>query len=181
MENSAPIELIELLRDIERRSRANAAGIPKQQDEQTFWEGILCRIAGANVVVPLNEVKEILNFTPTITLVPGTKNWMLGVANIRGNLLPIIDLQQFLGGKPILIGRRTRVLVSNHGEVFAGLLVENVLGMRHFPEDQDVDAPAVTGLMREYIQGGCMVDGEHWPVFRIGRLAESPGFQMAAA
>ena len=36
-----------------------------------------------------------------VTVVPGTKDWMLGLANIRGELLPIVDLQRYIGGAPV--------------------------------------------------------------------------------
>ncbi len=51
------------------------------------------------LIAPLNDIKEILNFPSAITKVPGTKPWMLGIANIRGTLLPVIDLQLFLIGR----------------------------------------------------------------------------------
>lgn len=53
------------------------------------------------MIAPLEEVKEILNYPDGVTRVPGTQAWLLGMANIRGNLLPLIDLQQFLGGVPV--------------------------------------------------------------------------------
>ena len=45
-----------------------------------------------------DEVVEILPM-PQVTPVPGAQPWLLGVANIRGNLLPIVDLKQFLEGE----------------------------------------------------------------------------------
>lgn len=181
MAYNTPAELIELLQTIEHRSREHAAGIPQQDSNQAFWEGVLCQIAGTKVVAPLNEVSEILNFMPSITRVPGTKEWLLGVANIRGTLLPVVDLQCYLGGGASHKTRRSRVLVINHDGLSASLLVETVQGMRHFAEDADTVMPELVGPMKDYIDAGCVVDGEIWPVFRMSKLAESAGFQVAAA
>ena len=70
--------------------------------------------------------QEIINLPSSITHVPGTRSWMVGIANIRGNLLPITDLQVYLGGKPIAIGKRSQVLVIEHDEARMGLLVGGV-------------------------------------------------------
>lgn len=178
---STPAELIDLLQSIERRSREHAAGIPQQDDSKDYWEGVLCQVAGLKVVAPLKEISEILGFMPTITPVPGTKDWLLGVANVRGNLLPIVDLQHFLGSTSSHRTRRSRVLVINHNGALSSLLVESVQGMRHFASNAETDAPELQGAMRDYVDAGCIVDGEVWPIFRVSKLAESAGFQVAAA
>ncbi|MET0104186.1 MAG: chemotaxis protein CheW [Sedimenticola sp.] len=174
-------DILHQLRDIERRSIHHSEGLPKEDEGQRFWEGILCHIAGVRLVVPLNEIAEILNYPDAITPVPGTKGWVVGIANIRGNLLPIIDLQVFLGGKHIVIGRRSRVLVINHNGLFVGLLVGDVQGMRHFAEDQGVEVPALPGPVQQYVSSAYRLDDDQWPVFSAKLLAESPGFQVAAA
>lgn len=176
-------ELIYLLKEIERRSRQNAAGLPEHAHAQGQWEGILFRVAGTDVVAPLDEVKEIHNYPSTLTLVPGAKRWLLGIANVRGNLLPVIDLQVFLGGQPIVPGKRSRVLMINFNGLSAGLLVGDVQGLRHFLAEQRVAAPAVAGPLGQYLRDAFKQDAEDdaLPVFSMSKLAESPGFQVAAA
>ena len=173
-------ELLQLLRDIERRSLANAQGLPHEEVEQ-LWAGVLSTIVGVPVIAPLDEVREILNYPSAVTPVPGTKSWVLGIANVRGNLLPIMDLQQFLGGVPIKIGRRSRVLVINHQDLYAGLLVDGVQGMRHFSEEQLTDVPILPETVRKYISKAYVTDGGIWSVFSLKLLAEKPDFHLAAA
>ena len=60
---------------------------------------------------------------------------MLGVANIRGRLLPIIDLHTFLGLPATVAAHQARVLVVERGEMIAGLLIEQSLGIQHFASD----------------------------------------------
>lgn len=174
-------DVIRLLRDIEKRSRQFAAGLPQEEEDKRFWEGVLFMAAGSNAIAPLREVKEILNCPSALTKVPGTKSWMLGIANIRGNLLPIIDLQLFLGGTPTTIGRRSRVFVVNHQGLFAGLLVGKVQGMRHFSDEQAVQPSSLPGAIKQYVQQAYEVDGSIWPVFSMNILAESSGFRVAAS
>jgi twitching motility protein PilI len=103
------------------------------------------------------------------------------VANVRGNLLPIIDLQLFLGGESIVAGPRTKVLVIDYEGLFAGLMVADVLGMKHFPKDLYTNSASLTGPIGKYLQGGFKLEDEVWPLFSMYALVEDPTFQVAAA
>ncbi len=172
-------EILRLLADIESRSQQFSAGLPKEE-VTLLWEGVLFTVAGLKMIAPLDEVKEILNYPAAVTRVPGATNWMLGVANSRGNLLPIIDLQVYLGGKPITIGRRARVLIINHEGLYAGLLVADVQGMRHFSEEQLASGDVPNEQVRPFIAKAYEYEGAIRPVFSMNRLAEISEFRVAA-
>jgi twitching motility protein PilI len=174
-------ELILLLQEIEQRSRRRAENQPTQAEQQNLWEGILFTAAGVPAVAPLDEVTEILNYPAAVTRVPGAKHWLLGIANIRGNLLPVIDLQVFLGSKPIIRGKRSRILVIDIDGVRAGLLVGGVQGLRHFTEGQRTAVPGVAGEIETYVRGAFTLEGEVRLVLSMKGLAESSDFQVAAA
>lgn len=170
-----------LLRDIDRRSRAHAVGLPLQLEVKKTWSGVAFRLANIHMVAPLLEVREILTY-PALTPVPGARNWVKGIANIRGNLLPIINLQSYLGNQAALIGRRSRVLVIRHGGVFAGLVVDEVLGMKHFLEEEySVTPPQVDKAMGAYLEGSYTQDGQCWGVFSMTKLAQHPVFLQVAS
>lgn len=179
MTETTSADLLHLLQDIENRSQQNAAGLPKQKTQQ-YWEAVLFSISGLGVIAPLQEVKEILNYPEVLTRVPGTQPWLLGMANIRGNLLPIVDLQQFLGGAPLVIGRHSRVLVINHQGIYSGLLVGDVQGMRHFLEEQRTGVPGLPEYIRQFVQGAYEAEGAVRPVFSLNLLAENTEFRVAS-
>ncbi len=77
-------------------------------------------------------MREVLNYPGQLTRVPGAKSWIKGLANVRGALLPVIDLRQYLGSGATPLTRNTRLLVVNHRDVPAGLMVDEVLGFRRF-------------------------------------------------
>ncbi|MGD2084433.1 MAG: chemotaxis protein CheW [Chromatiales bacterium] len=174
-------ELLALLRDIESRSRQNAVGLPRHEEVRQLWEGVVFSVSGVRLVSALGELVEILNHPPRVTAVPGALPWVLGIANIRGSLLPIIDLQHFLGGRPTVAGRRTRVLVIRHEGTPAGLLVGEVFGMRHFFEEDRGDPPHLDGRLGRYVRSAFEQELENWPVFSIQALTGDPDFQVAAA
>jgi twitching motility protein PilI len=172
--------LIGLLQDIARRSQAHADILPQQVESVRFWEGILFSVGGERFVSPLNEIVEILNYPHAVTQVPGTRPWVRGIANIRGNLLPIIDLQAFLGGGRTATGRRSRVLVMHLGELFTGLLVGQMVGMRHFDEADRTECRTIDGSTARFVTGAFEYDGEVLPVFSMQALANSPDFMSVA-
>src|SRR3990172_10655694 len=116
-----------LLRDIERRSRQHAVGLPLQVEVKQTWSGVAFRLADNHLVAALLEVREILTY-PALAPVPGAKDWVKGIANVRGNLLPIINLQSYLGRHGALAGRRSRVLVIQQAGGFGGLVVDEEIG-----------------------------------------------------
>src|SRR5579872_196153 len=126
----------ELLAELERRGRAVSAQVSQEGAAGREWVGVALRMAGDLYLVAREETREVLGVPPSMTRVPGAKPWIKGIANVRGQLLPIIDLRHFLGSGITPITRNTRVLVVNHREIPAGLVVDEVLGFRRFAEGE---------------------------------------------
>ena len=77
-------DIFKLLKEIEFRSRHSAAGLPQQDEEREFWQGVVFSIGQERFVAGLGAIAEILNYPASVTPVPGAKLWMRGIANIRG-------------------------------------------------------------------------------------------------
>ena len=171
---------IQLLQEIELQCKKTAKGLPQRVDVKESWSGIGFRIGDINLVAPLKQVNEILHF-PRITVVPGTQRWVKGVANIRGTLLPIIDFQGFLHEKPITHTNRTRVLVVKRDELSVGLVVSEVLGLKHFQEHEKVTSVSkFDEALRNYVHGAFRQGNEEILVFSMYALAENPHFFQVA-
>lgn len=166
----------ELLLDIDRRCRLLAADLPSQESRLETWSGIGFRIAEQWYVAPMGEVAEVLH-EPRMSSIPGVKPWVMGVANLRGRLLPVMDLCGFFGFELSALRKQRRVLVVDHEEIFAGLLVDEVLGLQHFPlHSLDLSPPAaVQSGMAPFVQGHFQRD-QTWGVFSLFTLAQAPGF-----
>jgi twitching motility protein PilI len=174
-----PQAIVSLLGEFEKRSRERAKGLPQQELIQSFWEGVMFYIGDNRLVAPLSAVKEILNFPSTLTQIPGTRPWMLGVANVRGTLIPVIDLQLFLIGRKTRRGRRSRVLVFDMGDSYTSVLVGEMVGMRHFAKETAREIQA-NNKFDKYVRYEFDQDGMTWPVFSLSALAEDPAFKIAA-
>jgi twitching motility protein PilI len=88
------------------------------------------QIAGRNWLVDMSDIAEVLPLPP-LTIVPFTKPWFRGMANIRGNLYGIIDMAGYehSGMASGDINNRVLLLAAKHA-INAGLLVDAVLGLR---------------------------------------------------
>lgn len=170
-----------LLKDIESRSRTKALGLPQQIEVRRTWSGVGFRLGDANLLTKLEEVDEIL-VSPEMTRVPSALSWVKGIANIRGLLLPIMDLRDFIDGKTIQAGRKTRIIMIKKGELVSGLMVDEVFGMRHFfEEERTKNIPDVSDNLKKYLQGAFQQGNMHWGIFDMDNLAADPGFLEVAA
>ena len=186
MSSSADLaELVErpfdLLQEMEHRSRAAHAGqgagaLPSE------WVGVAFRIGEEQFVGSREQVREVLMLPDAITRVPGSKRWLLGIANLRGHLLPLIDLKLLFGSGRTALRRTTRVISINHREVPAGLVVDEVLGFRRFMDHEYSNEAAKTIVRCENFLAGTYKRGDDsWPVFNLFDLVESKIFLQAAA
>jgi twitching motility protein PilI len=187
--DSADVELrslrdrpFELLAELERRGRAVSAQVGQEASAGREWVGVALRMAGDLYLAAREETREVLGVPTGTTRVPGAKPWIKGLANVRGQLLPIIDLRQFLGSGVTPITRNTRIVVVNHREIPAGLLVDEVLGFRRFAESEfSGDAPPTVARCERYLAGAFRRGNEQWPVLSLRQVLESPAFAEAAA
>jgi len=172
----------ELLREIDRRARAAAQGKPEAAASGAEWVGVAFRLGGEAFLMAREETREVMGYPPSVTRVPGARPWIRGLSNLRGQLLPLIDLRAFLGAGPTSVTRATRVLVANHREIPAGLIVDEVMGFRRFQDNEfSADLPPTLLRCERYLAGTFRRGPEVWPVFSVRTLLESPSFQQAAA
>ncbi len=170
----------DLLVEIERRTRASLAAKDAEGGVSQEWVGIAFRIGDQRFLASRDDVREVL-MPPPITRVPGARGWLAGIANVRGQLLPVIDLGAFLDTGAVPMGRATRVLVVNHKVVPAGLLVDEVFGFRRFLEgERRSTTDEGSARFDPFVEAGFERGDEAWDVFALRRLVENDRFLAAA-
>jgi len=170
----------ELLREIERRSIAvhSGAGGSAMPAE---WVGIGFRIGDEQFVSGREQVREVLMLPDSMTRVPGARRWLLGIANLRGHLLPLVDLKLLLGSGRTTLRRTTRVISVNHREIPAGLVVDEVQGFRRFMDQEFSETQPQTAVRCErFLAGEYRRGDDNWPVFDLFAFVESNLFLQAA-
>jgi twitching motility protein PilI len=182
---ASPPGPFDLLADYERRSLEHVAGLPEQLDAPGLWRGVGYRVGARRLASGFDEVREILPL-PQITPVPGAQPWMLGVANVRGNLLPIVDLKQFLEGERTVLHESQRCLLVRQPGGDVAVLIDELFGQRSFTEPQKVadlqaaEDPLYQGRYAHFVDRAYRVDEQPWGIFSLDRLARTPEFRQAA-
>lgn len=177
---SSAMEPYQALVDLAQRSLSTAQGLPAQVDIKPHWSGIGFKLAEHHFVAPMGEVAEIMAEPPS-TRLPGVQPWVRGVSNVRGRLLPLIDLESFFGGA---LGNRKsrRVLALELGDLYSGLIVSEVFGMQHIPVDSFRDEiPEPIDSLQPFLAGSYHHNGIVWSVFSPFKLAQNAEFFNAAA
>ena len=163
----------ELLLEIQHRSKGRVKGFPVQEEVKTEWLGVAFEIRGHTLLAPMTEVSEVFS-PPNLAPVPGVKSWLLGIANMRGNLLPVIDLEGFLYGNnlPKDFGKQRIIAVEN-----AGLKVNAILGLKRFWVDEQVVPPSrIDGELQAFVDSAYRREEERYGVFNVAKLIGSELF-----
>ena len=177
MSNTAWIALLELL-DCAMKS---ARGLPeKDKDGVSNWLGIEFRIADTSMIVPINEVNEVLP-VPRCTQIPGAKSYVKGLANVRGRLVPVIDLNRFFGRPSKAVFKDRRAFIVETEEFVTGLIVDEVVGMRHFDEEKYLpEVPVEHADFAPFMRGMFADDGKGWSIFSPRFLTRDERFTQVA-
>ncbi|GLS27045.1 chemotaxis protein CheW [Marinibactrum halimedae] len=167
--------------DLAQRSRSSAKGLPAQVDAKPTWSGIGFGVMGKFFVVPMGQASELLEL-PHYTRLPGVQTWVRGVSNVRGRLLPLIDLAMYFGERLVSQRKAQRVLVLENEEIYCGLIVDQAFGIQHFitenyrAENKDVDLPELSN----FLKGSYPLPDRCWHVFSMLDLMADPRFLVAA-
>jgi purine-binding chemotaxis protein CheW len=115
----------------------------------------------------VREVHPLKDFTP----LPGVPAFVLGIANIRGQILSVVDLKKFFNLPEKGLGELNKVIIIRNNRMEFGILADVVLGTRSVPLDT-IQAPpiTVTGIGAEYLKG---VTGERTIVLDAQKILEN--------
>ncbi len=171
----------QLLVELDRRLQARVSDLGGG-DAGDAWVGLNFRLGETQFLAPQAEVREVIT-PPVYSRVPNAKPWLLGVANARGSLLPLIDLRLLLDGKASSIARGSRFMVINSDEIPAGFLVDGVTGYRRFSSrEQRNDLVAQQPAQwQDYMLGSFVREHQPYLVFSFMKLALADIFQNASA
>ncbi len=144
------------MNQLSKQKKHHAAEMTKQY--LTF------RIGHEHYGLELSQTREIIEYSG-ITEVPLMPNFLRGVINLRGEVVPVIDLAVRLGRKPIEVQKRTCIIVvelnNNEQNHVLGLLADAVSEVIEMDEDNIEDAPSFGANIRaEFIQGIAKRDDE---------------------
>lgn len=169
----------------------------KRIDLRAYQESIASRLAAAQAgsgapallgfesggqrwLVDLPAAGEVLPL-PALSKVPLTRPWLVGLANVHGNLEAVIDFSLLCGGLPTPIGSTARLLrVGSRQGSNTALLVARVHGLKRLDSlfaAEALDHPAAFAWQGERFTD---TQGEHWTRLELDRLLTDPDFLDAS-
>lgn len=167
----------ELLLHFDARLRAIRLDMAAGQAET--WSGLGFRVNDTWFAAPRDDVLEVI-VPPPVTRVPNARAWLLGIANVRGNLLTVVDLRQFLGLPPTEPQRTQRILVLNSSRMPAGFLVDEVAGHRQFTPNEQRHREAIQAdQFAPYLLGAFVREGQPWLAMSLHKIAQSQTIKQA--
>ena len=167
--------------EYEKRSVSFSPGSSRDSGPAKEWSGVTFALGESRLTCKIDQIHEILPI-PVSTPVPGAKPWIIGLANVRGSLLTVVDLVWYLSGIRSPVTQRSRILATSLNKAPIGLIIDEVFGQRHFLDRDAVGAhlPADSFLSK-------VVDKQHsfgaetWQELDIDKLFNTAEFLNGAA
>ena len=136
----------------------------KNHPIEVIQQYLTFRIGNENYGLELSQTREIIEYSG-ITEVPLMPSFLRGVINLRGEVVPVIDLAVRLGRKPIEVQKRTCIIVvelhNNEQNHVLGLLADSVSEVIEMSDENIEDAPSFGANIRaDFIQGIAKRDDE---------------------
>ena len=169
------------LLEYEKRSTQFSPGASNGGGVSEEWSGVTFSVGDTPMACNIDRISEILP-CPQSTPVPGAKPWIVGLANVRGELLTVVDFSWFLTGVRTPLTARSRLLATNLNKAPIGLLIDEVFGQRHFLDSDAVPAQldedsALEGIVSKQHSLG----SESWMELNLDQLFNSAEFLNGAA
>jgi len=160
--------------------------INAHQNEHLFEDSQLTQLVGFVIGeelfgVSILMVQEIIRSTP-ITTVPDSPDFIEGIINLRGNIVPVIDLRKRLGlyNGNTIIEEDIWILILNIEGRTTGFIVDSVTQVLKIDEDALETPPdiVVARLEGQYIRGVCQLDEELLILLNFNSILRVDEFQQ---
>jgi purine-binding chemotaxis protein CheW len=130
--------------------------------------------------VKVVQVQEVLRYTP-IAPVPGATSEVLGIINLRGNVVTVIELRQKFGMPPKEIDDLTRIMMMDVQGHIMGVLVDTVTEVIDLKDSEIESAPDVSNSgMSVFIQGISNIDNEIHILVNLDKLLSDHDLELLA-
>ena len=155
------------------RTRAQALARPLERAPvaATLLDVLEFRLAQERYALESQYVREVYPLKD-LTPLPCTPSFVLGIVNVRGCLLPVLDLKKFFDLPEQGLTDLHRIIVVEGNGLELGLLADAAVGVRSIRVDSvQASLPTLTGIRSEYLKG---VTAERLVVLDVARILADP-------
>jgi purine-binding chemotaxis protein CheW len=150
------------------KARATAlAALPQSEAAEEYLEIIQFQLASETYGIELRHAGEV-SLLKELTPVPCTPAFVLGIINVHGRVLSVVDLKRFFDLPNHALTDLNRVIVVRKDSLEVGILADTIHGVRRIPlHDLQLSLPTLTGVRAEYLKG---ITGERLIVLDAEKL-----------
>jgi purine-binding chemotaxis protein CheW len=156
---------------LKTRAKALARPPESRQRAEAVLHVVEFGLAQERYAIPTATVREVYPLKH-LTPLPCTPSFVLGIINVRGQILPVIDIKKFFDLPQQGITDLHKVIVVHNEEMELGILADVILGLRVLPVNALQPAlPTLTGVREEYLRG---VTAERVVVLDVAKILADP-------
>ena len=167
--------MTELNAEAERivRARAKALAIPRRASTLAgaMLEVLEFRLASERYALETRHVQDVHPLRD-LTPLPCTPTFVLGIVNVRGRILPVLDLKKFFDLPERGLTDLHRIILVQGNDLEFGLLADVIVGVRSVAADSlQPSLPTLTGIRAEYLKG---IGEDRLVVLDVERILADP-------
>lgn len=139
---------------------ASPSGQQSQGQEDKVLQYVTFKLDDETYGIDVMQIQEVLRYTE-IAPVPGAPDYVLGIINLRGNVVTVIDTRRRFGLVDAEMTDATRIVVMESSQQVMGILVDSVAEVVYLKSSEIETAPNVGNEeSAKFIQGVCNKNGE---------------------
>jgi|TARA_R110002124_G_scaffold90781_3_gene231319 purine-binding chemotaxis protein CheW len=142
------------------KAMASPSGQQNQAQDDQVLQYVTFRLDDETYGIDVMQIQEVLRYTE-IAPVPGAPDYVLGIINLRGNVVTVIDTRRRFGLADAEVTDATRIVVMESSNQVMGILVDSVAEVVYLKASEIETAPNVGNEeSAKFIQGVCNKNGE---------------------
>lgn len=162
-------------------AKSNTGEVEQAQGEEGQY--LTFTLGKEMFAIGILNIREILEYG-MLTAVPMMPEFIRGVINLRGAVVPVVDLSARFGGKPSDITKRTCIVIievtTEDGQQDIGVVVDTVSEVLEIPDSEIEPAPAFGARIRtDFIAGMGKVEGKFVIILEVDRVLSTEELAMA--
>lgn len=138
---------------LKQRAALFSKPLDKETGQGTQLQGLLFMLTDEQYIIDATFVVEVIPLKE-LTPLPCSPSFILGIINVRGKVLSVINMKTFLGLSEKGLTNLNRVIIIKRSNIEMGILVDEIIGnVIVYPDHLQPVMPTITGARREYLTG----------------------------
>jgi purine-binding chemotaxis protein CheW len=161
----------EKARILKARAKALAREPPQHAESAQYLEIVECLLAYESYAIESAFVREVYPLRE-LTPLPGTPAFVLGIVNVRGQILSVVDLKKFFDLPAKGLTDLNKIVILSNGHMEFGLLVDAVIGVQRIAVAEiQSPLPMLSGIHADYLKG---VTAQRLVILDVARILADP-------